>query len=58
MFKGAGAVGRCMQAAVSMRRLAPHDFKSSAVPDLRCATRICCVWLKYICNIRPTLIHL
>jgi hypothetical protein len=32
-----------MQAAVSMQRLAPHDFKSSAVPDLRCGTRICCV---------------
>ena len=26
-----------------MQKLAPHDFKSSAVPDLRCATRICCV---------------
>ena len=43
VFKGTGAVGRDVQAAVSMQRLAPHDFKSSAVPDLRCATRICCV---------------
>ena len=43
VFKGAGAVGRRVQAAVSMQSLAPHDFKSSAVPDLRCATRICCV---------------
>ena len=43
MFKGAGAVGRRVQAAVSMQKLAPHDFKSSAVPALRCATRICCV---------------
>ena len=43
VFKGAGAVGRPVQAVVCMQRLAPHDFKSSAVPDLRCATRICCV---------------
>ena len=43
VFKGAGAVGRPVQAAACMQKLAPHDFKSSAVPDLRCATRICCV---------------
>ena len=43
VFKGTGAVGKRVKAAVSMQRLAPHDFKSSAVPDLRCATRICCV---------------
>ena len=43
VFKGAGAVARRAKAAVSLQRLAPHDSKSSAVPDLRCATRICCV---------------
>ena len=43
VFKGTGAVGKRVKAAVSMQRLAPHDFKSSAMPDLRCATRICCV---------------